>query len=100
MKAISVALVHLRLTMLMPCQLRPSYVVRVGKQWGLRYAVCSRDSEMQEKGDDTYNAEEYDYHDNAEKELIWNLGLIWMRFFTTQPILIRKTPQEEIDAII
>ena len=23
-----------------------------------------------------------------------------MRFFTTQPILIRKTPQEEIDAMI
>ena len=82
MKAISVALVHLRLTMLMPCQLKPAYVVRVGEQWGLRYAVCNRSEVVLEGGEDTYNPEEYAYHEDAEKELIWNLGLIWMRFFT------------------
>lgn len=55
------ALVHLRLNLITPCQLKFSYVVRRKGIWGLRHAICDRNNE-QTNCEDAYNPEETKYH--------------------------------------
>ncbi len=61
------ALLHLRLSFIMPCQLKFSYVLKRDQHWGLRHAICDRDfnEKTESKEEDVYNPEEYKYHLNA-----------------------------------
>ena len=58
---------HLRLSFVMPCQLKFSYVLKREQQWGLCHAICDRDfnEKTHPKDADVYNPEEYKYHLNA-----------------------------------
>lgn len=48
------ALVHLRINLIMPCQIKYSYVIRKKGVWGLRHVICDQSTE-EEKGEDIYN---------------------------------------------
>lgn len=97
MRAVVNALVHLRLNLVMPCQLKFSYIIKSNGKWGLRHAICNRDDQVEQDGEDSYNPEEFKYHQDSESELIWNLGKIWLRFFTKKPIKIREMNQNDIN---
>ena len=40
------AVVHLRLNLIMPTQLRYNYVIKKKNDWGLRHAICERSKEV------------------------------------------------------
>ena len=51
-------------------------------------------------GEDAYNPEEEQYHHKAERDLMWNIGKIMLRFFTDANIRIKFDSQQKIDRLI
>jgi hypothetical protein len=65
-KAIIEAVVYLRMNLIMPCQLKFSYIIRCNGRWGICHAICERSEEMIKEDEDSYNPEEYIFHLDSE----------------------------------
>ncbi len=101
MRGVMEAVLFLRMNMITPCQLRFEYIVKCDGKWGLCHAICDRfDEEGKESSIDTYNPEEYIFHLDSENELVWNIGKVWLRFFTSEPVKIKHNTQKKMDRLI
>jgi hypothetical protein len=91
---------YLKTNKLRPCQLKFHHV-GCDKQnnWGLKHVICYRGINCP-KQKDTYENAEFLYHSDEDSELVWNLGKVWLRFYSDRKVTVIDKSQAEIDEVI
>lgn len=75
-------ILYLKTNNLKPTQIKFDFVgCDIDGNWGLKHVICYR-TKNHSKNWNAYDNTEFSYHSDEDNELVWNLGKIWLRFYT------------------